>query len=54
MHCANRKGQKLPTFRDWVVEKHGMEYWKGQFEDVFEAYTSDIFREYISRYITSK
>jgi hypothetical protein len=44
-YASEGEGQKLPSFREWVIRQHGQELWKKQFEDVFESYVYDIFRE---------
>ncbi len=45
MHGSQVSDMNLPTFRQWVVQTHGQEYWAKHYEEMFEAYVSDIFRE---------
>jgi hypothetical protein len=46
LHGSCIDGIDLPTFREWVVQRHGSDYWRNQFEDMFDMYTNDIFREH--------
>lgn len=45
MHGSNASGTKLPSFHQWMLKKEGAAYWKTHYDDMFEAYVSDIFRE---------
>ncbi len=46
VHGSDVPGTKLPTFQQWIVGKHGEEYWRTRFVDKFIEYVSDIFCEY--------
>lgn len=48
MHCSDANGTQLPTFNEWITQRHGGDYWWSQYENMYSQYISDIFREYHS------
>ncbi len=46
IHGTDVGGNKLPTFQDWIVQKHGHLYWCTHYDKMYEAYSADVFREY--------
>ncbi len=46
IHGTDVGGTKLPTFQDWIVQKHGHLYWHTHYDEIYEAYSTDVFREY--------
>lgn len=46
MYGLQVSGTKLPTFKQCIAQMHGQEYLAKHYEEVFEAYVSDIFHEW--------